>query len=92
MLTTKYVCPQCLNQAIAETKEYARSAKEGESWREDGGLKNNEIIEEFVGFLLRHNLTSLAIDIRYAGSLEEGIQKLEQFMDQLDSGEIVLRG
>lgn len=90
MLVTTYVCSDCLPEAIEQTKAYLQRAQVDQPWRKDGGLKFNTIIEAFVGFLLRHRMTDLAISIRYANSLEDGIQKVNQLLDRLQVGEIWL--
>jgi len=87
MVVTAYICPTCLPRILDETEAYLETARDGEPWREGEGLKNNEVIENFVGFLLRHELLDLLVDVRYAPSVEEGIARMRGFLDRIRRGE-----
>jgi hypothetical protein len=87
MVVTAHICPDCLDRVLDETDQYLATAAQDTPWQEDGGLKHNRVIEDFVGFLLNHKLLDLVIEVRYAPSVEEGIARMRAFLQRIRDGE-----
>jgi len=80
-LVTSYICPDCVSQVAQLARAYASKAFEGERWYQNGGLKENDVIEDFVGFFLNYDL-DFAIKIRYAPSLETAVKDINEYLAQ----------
>lgn len=76
MVVTAHICGQCLDRVLDETEAYLRTARCGQPYMIGYGLKHNDVIEQFVGFLLRNNLFREAIEMRYAPSVDKGIERM----------------
>ena len=87
MLLTSYICRTCAPAIAEKSKVYARTASEGEPWSEDGSCKHNEVLEKFAMFFL-HVDFEVCLGVRYAPSIEEGIQAVSIALDGLLSGAI----
>lgn len=86
MVVTAHICAGCLNEVLDETECYLNSARHGADHEPGYGLKYNEVIEEFVGFLLRNDLFRAAIAVRYAPSLAVGIQRMQKVLEAIREG------
>jgi len=88
-VVTSYICPNCVSLVSQIIRTYASKAFTGTPFQEDGGLKENEVIEDFVAFFLPYD-PDFAIQIRYSTSTEGAVQSIEQYLDKIESGSINL--
>ncbi len=86
MVVAAHICSDCLREVLDETETYLNSACHGAPYEQGYGLKYNEVIEQFVGFLLRNNLFRTAIEVRYAPSLAVGIERMQGVLDAIREG------
>jgi len=91
MVVTAHICRGCLDRVLDETEVYLRTARCGEPYMIGQGLKHNDVIEQFVGFLLRNNLFREAIEVRYAVSVDKGIERMMVMLKDMRAGNGLLR-